>query len=70
MIEYYNIEGSNESKRNRKNTTQKRNKFILLDPMLGKELLQSLVNDSLVETDKIGIANFFWALPSRATQQV
>ena len=29
-----------------------------------KEVNQSLVDDNLVESDKIGIGAFFWALPS------
>jgi len=33
-----------------------------------KDVLQGLVDDSLVETDKIGAGNFFWALPSSAGQ--
>jgi hypothetical protein len=32
-----------------------------------KEVLESLVNDDLVETDKIGSANFFWSLPSKTS---
>lgn len=35
-----------------------------------KDVLQSLVDDGLVETDKIGAGNFYWALPSKAGQQV
>mmetsp|Transcript_24605 Transcript_24605/g.40516 ORF Transcript_24605/g.40516 Transcript_24605/m.40516 type:complete len:206 (-) Transcript_24605:176-793(-) len=31
-----------------------------------KEVLQSLCDDGLVTTDKIGISNYFWALPSTA----
>jgi hypothetical protein len=31
-----------------------------------KDVLQTLVDDGLVETDKIGAGNFFWALPSKA----
>mmetsp|Transcript_23057 Transcript_23057/g.58462 ORF Transcript_23057/g.58462 Transcript_23057/m.58462 type:complete len:206 (-) Transcript_23057:444-1061(-) len=34
-----------------------------------KEVLQSLVDDALVESDKIGAGNFFWSLPSKAGQQ-
>jgi vacuolar-type H+-ATPase subunit I/STV1 len=30
-----------------------------------KDVLDSLVNDYLVETDKIGSSSFFWALPSK-----
>lgn len=29
-----------------------------------KEVLQSLVDDRLVQTDKIGSSNFFWSFPS------
>jgi hypothetical protein len=35
-----------------------------------KEVLQSLVDDNLVDFDKIGSANFYWALPSKAYQIV
>lgn len=31
-----------------------------------KEILQSLVDDFLVDYDKIGAGNFYWALPSKA----
>lgn len=34
--------------------------------MTVKEVLQSLVDDNLVETDKIGSGNFFWSFPSKA----
>ena len=30
-----------------------------------KDVNQSLVDDNLVESDKIGIGSFFWALPSK-----
>ena len=30
-----------------------------------KDVNQSLIDDNLVETDKIGIGAFFWALPSK-----
>jgi len=30
-----------------------------------KEVLQSLVDDDLVQTDKIGSSNFFWSFPSQ-----
>eukprot|EP00823_Brevimastigomonas_motovehiculus_P007333 TRINITY_DN6360_c0_g1_i1.p1 TRINITY_DN6360_c0_g1~~TRINITY_DN6360_c0_g1_i1.p1 ORF type:complete len:206 (+),score=44.33 TRINITY_DN6360_c0_g1_i1:60-677(+) len=33
-----------------------------------KEVLQSLVDDGLVDNDKIGSGNFYWALPSKAAQ--
>ncbi|XXQ31842.1 Mnd1 HTH domain-containing protein [Plasmodiophora brassicae] len=31
-----------------------------------KDILQSLVDDGVIDTDKIGSGNFFWALPSKA----
>jgi hypothetical protein len=33
-------------------------------PQAVKEVNQSLIDDNLVESDKIGIGAFFWALPS------
>ena len=33
-----------------------------------KEILDVLVADSLVESDKIGSANFYWSLPSKANE--
>ena len=33
-----------------------------------KDVNQSLVDDNLVETDKIGIGCFFWAFPSMGFQ--
>jgi hypothetical protein len=33
-----------------------------------KEVLDSLVGDSLVEVDKIGSSNFYWSLPSKIYQ--
>lgn len=33
-----------------------------------KDVNQSLVDDNLVETDKIGAGAFFWALPSKGFQ--
>ena len=38
-------------------------------PQAVKEVNQSLVDDNLVETDKIGIGAFFWALPSQGLQK-
>ncbi len=35
-----------------------------------KEVLQSLVDDSLVDTEKIGTSVYFWAFPSKAAQSV
>ena len=33
-----------------------------------KDVVQSLIDDNLVETDKIGAGNFLWALPSKGQQ--
>ncbi|KAL8624693.1 hypothetical protein ACOMHN_038239 [Nucella lapillus] len=33
-----------------------------------KEVVQSLVDDALVDTDKIGTSIYFWAFPSKASQ--
>ena len=33
-----------------------------------KDVNQSLIDDNLVETDRIGIGAFFWALPSKGFQ--
>ena len=33
-----------------------------------KDVLDSLVNDNLVECDKIGSSNFYWSLPSKIYQ--
>lgn len=35
-----------------------------------KDVNQSLVDDFLVQTDKIGAANFFWSFPSKAYQDL
>ena len=35
-----------------------------------KEVLQSLVDDNLVDTDKIGTSIYFWAYPSKAMHTV
>ena len=39
-----------------------------ITPQTVKEILQSLVDDDLVDTDKIGTSCYFWAFPSKATQ--
>ena len=35
-----------------------------------KEVLQSLVDDGLVDTDRIGTSNYFWSFPSKASNIV
>ena len=32
-----------------------------------KDVLQSLVDDNIVQTEKIGTSNYYWAFPSHAT---
>ena len=36
---------------------------------LFKDVVQSLVDDNLVDTDKIGTSVYFWAFPSKALAQ-
>ncbi len=35
-----------------------------------EEILKSLVDDGLVDTDKVGTSNYFWAFPSKGGQAV
>lgn len=35
-----------------------------------KEVVQSLVDDGIVDSEKIGTSIYFWAFPSKATQNV
>ena len=35
-----------------------------------KEIVTSLVDDSMVDTEKIGTCVYFWAFPSKASQNV
>lgn len=35
-----------------------------------KEVVQSLVDDGLVDTDRIGTSNYFWSFPSKASNIV
>jgi len=35
-----------------------------------KDILQSLVDDGMVDTEKIGTSVYFWAFPSKASQNV
>ena len=35
-----------------------------------KEVLQSLVDDNLVDSERIGTSNYFWAYPSKAVHTV
>lgn len=36
-----------------------------INSMIVKDIVQSLVDDSLVDTEKIGSSNYFWAFPSK-----
>ena len=36
-----------------------------LNPMQVKELVQSLVDDDMIDTDKIGISTYYWAFKSK-----
>ena len=35
-----------------------------------KDVLQSLVDDGMVDTERIGTSNYFWAYPSKAVHGV
>ena len=35
-----------------------------------KEVLQSLVDDCLVDSERIGTSNYFWSYPSKAIHNV
>lgn len=35
-----------------------------------KDVLQSLVDDGLVDSERIGTSNYFWAFPSKASNIV
>jgi hypothetical protein len=47
-----------------------RKNFEMLVPQTVKDVLESLISDNLVESDKIGAGNFYWSLPSKAYQNV
>ncbi|PWA21289.1 hypothetical protein CCH79_00018430, partial [Gambusia affinis] len=40
--------------------------FVLSAPMTVKEVLQSLVDDNMVDCERIGTSNYYWAFPSKA----
>ena len=35
-----------------------------------KDVLQSLVDDGMVDTDKVGSSNYFWSFPGKASATV
>ncbi|KAG7461681.1 hypothetical protein MATL_G00193760 [Megalops atlanticus] len=35
-------------------------------PMSVKEVLQSLVDDNMVDCERVGSSNYYWAFPSKA----
>ena len=41
-----------------------------LAPMSVKEVLQSLVDDNLVDQERIGTSNYFWSYPSKVINTV
>lgn len=43
---------------------------LLAASMSVKDVLQSLVDDGMVDSDRIGTSNYFWAFPSKASNQV
>ena len=38
--------------------------------MVVKDIVQSLIDDGLVDTDRVGISNYFWSFPSKAVNKV
>lgn len=39
---------------------------LLSAPMTVKEVLQSLVDDNMVDCERVGTSNYYWAFPSKA----
>ncbi|KAK7161845.1 hypothetical protein R3I94_004497 [Phoxinus phoxinus] len=37
-----------------------------ITPMSVKDVLQSLVDDNMVDTERVGTSNYYWAFPSKA----
>ena len=35
-------------------------------PMSVKDVLQSLVDDNMVDSERVGTSNYYWAFPSKA----
>ena len=44
--------------------------YLGITSMSVKDVLQSLVDDGMVDTDKIGTSVYFWAFPSKSSQKV
>ena len=44
--------------------------MLVTAPMAIKDILQSLIDDAMVDQDKVGSANYFWAFPSKAASAV
>ena len=38
--------------------------------MVVKDIVQSLVDDGLVDSDRVGTSNYFWSFPSKAVNKV
>ncbi|MEN2499301.1 MAG: hypothetical protein MHMPM18_003523, partial [Marteilia pararefringens] len=41
-----------------------------ITPMSVKEVLKSLVDDDIVESDKIGVSTYYWSLMSKSYQKI
>lgn len=41
-----------------------------LASMSVKDVLQGLVDDALVDSDRVGTSNYFWAFPSKVANSV
>ena len=44
--------------------------YFISASMSVKDVLQSLVDDGMVDTERIGTSNYFWAYPSKALHSV
>ena len=44
--------------------------FVASDSMVVKDIVHSLIDDGLVDTDRVGISNYFWSFPSKAVNKV
>ena len=44
--------------------------IVVIASMSVKEVLQSLVDDDMVDSERIGTSTYFWAFPSKASMKV
>ncbi|XP_064392149.1 meiotic nuclear division protein 1 homolog [Halichondria panicea] len=40
-----------------------------INSMVVKDIVHSLIDDGLVDTDRVGISNYFWSFPSKAVNK-